>query len=576
MRPAGRQAMFILSHVGYGPAGPKAAILATPEPAEVSAMHAVTADGLELSLPDGGSPVRVPGWQTAWYRRIDLERLTEPGTYRLSCEVDGRRTVSDPFEVAAHRVQRTTVSDITSYFRSVRSTGRIERKDAHARFYGDDSGREVDARGGWLDASGDYSKFLSHLTYTRMMSPQQIPLCAWAMFTAAEALSSTHADLDTSQPTRLRDEGLHGADFLIRFRDPAGYFYTGIFDALTKKLEERVITAPLQDSVRTQRWQAAYRHGGGMAIAALAVAATQSDHGEYTSDEYMSAAVAGFEHLEHHNTEYLFDGQESAIDDYCALMAASELIAAARARGCDTDAYERAAGRRATSLVDRYRTDENGVGYLLGDVTGRPYFHAAESGLPVIALFRYAETTRDADAAATARRVGLDLLQATVARIDAVPNPFGYLRQRVQPTDQEPRDSFFYPHENETGYWWQGENANIASVAYAATRAADMDECPSQLRSRLQRLATDLVHWVVGLNPFDSCMLQGRGHGTPEYISDYQNTPGGIVNGITGGFTDESDIALMPDDATRRDQWRWVEQWIPHTGWFVLAVCALP
>jgi len=149
----------------------------------------------------------------------------------------------------------------------VRSSGEIDRKDRHARFYDDASGREVDARGGWLDASGDFSKFLSHLTYTRMMSPQQIPLCAWALMAARPELERRHPELWRAQGNRLRDEALFGADFLVRFQDPEGFFYTGIFDALTKNLDERVINAPLQDSVRTQRWQAAYRHGGGLAIA---------------------------------------------------------------------------------------------------------------------------------------------------------------------------------------------------------------------------------------------------------------------------------------------------------------------
>lgn len=112
--------------------------------------------------------------------------ITEPGTYRV--DVAGERGLvrSRPFVVGEHRLQLQTVADLLAYFRAVRSSGEIDRKDRHARFYGDTSGAEVDARGGWLDASGDFSKFLSHLTYTRMMSPQQMPLCAWAMMAARD------------------------------------------------------------------------------------------------------------------------------------------------------------------------------------------------------------------------------------------------------------------------------------------------------------------------------------------------------------------------------------------------------
>lgn len=67
-------------------------------------------------------------------------------------------------------------------------------------------------------------------------------------------------------------------------------------------------------------------------------------------------------------------------------------------------------------------------------------------------------------------------------------------------------------------------------------------------------------------------MLQGRGRNNADYSSDFPNLPGGIVNGITSGWTDENDLAFLPPDAPEGDAWRWAEQWIPHTGWFLLAV----
>ncbi|KRC47029.1 chitinase [Leifsonia sp. Root227] len=589
MEAVGSSPVVLVNHLGYDSAAPKAAIVAAPAGAVVERLRIVSAQGDERAtvdaFPTASTPEQVPGWRSAAYARFDFSELTQQGSYRAVATVDGVEVRSAPFVVAEHRIPSLVVSDVTAYFRSQRSSGEIDRKDAAARFYGDDSGRTVDARGGWLDASGDYSKFLSHLTYTRMMSPQQIPLCAWALLTAGRELREAHQAFETSQYPRLRDEGLFGADFLVRFQSDDGYFYTGIFDALTKDLDERVINAPLQDSVRTQRWQAAYRHGGGLAIAALALASTQDASGDVDADTYFASAVRGFEHLEAHNAEYLFDGQESALDDYCALLAAAELADAAAARGADAGAFLDAAARRADALTARVRRDGSGAAYLVGDVDGRPYFHAAESGLPVVALLRYADvieqragaaaTTTATDAtAAAARATAIDLIRGTIARVDAVPNPFGYLRQRVQPVGGEPRDAFFFPHENETGYWWQGENAGISSVAYAASRASIVPECDDATRERLRRLAADLTSWVGGLNPFDSCMIQGRGRNTVEYSGVYQNSPGGIVNGITGGWTDEDDIAFLPADASDGNEWRWAEQWIPHSAWFLLAVCA--
>lgn len=559
----------LIAQLGYDVAAPKAAVLVGAGSA-ASDVTLQREDGSVVDVPIGRStPVRVARWSDAAYERVDLSALREAGRFRVSARFDAVPVESELFVVEPDRLAGTIVADLTAMFRAQRSSGEIDRKDAHAKFYGDDSGRTVDARGGWLDASGDYSKFLSHLTYTRMMSPQQIPLCAWALLTAGRELRAAHPELRTSQYPRLRDEGLFGADFLVRFRDPEGYFYTGIFDALTKRLEERVITAPLQDSVRTQRWQAAFRHGGGLAIAALALASTAGAAGDHDADEYFAAAASGFDHLQEHNREYLFDGEESVIDDYCALLAAAELTAAAGVHGVDGSRFADAGRTRAASLSARLR--ESGTGtYLVGDVDGRPFFHAAEPGLPVVALLRWHEVAGDEEA----RRTAFALLEGLVDRTDAVANPFGYPRQRVQPLGGEPRDAFFFPHANETGYWWQGENAGIASFAYAASLAARSDACPPALAGRLRRLAADVTGWVTGINPFDASLLQGRGRGAVEYSSEYQNTPGGIVNGITSGWTDEDSIAFLPADAPDGEEWRWAEQWIPHSGWMLLAVCA--
>ena len=558
---------ILTSHLGYDTAGSKKAVLLHTEPTEIRSAAVVGEDGTRLELTPGPE-VTVDRWSVGAFRRLDFSSVREPGTYQVEIETADGIQRSEPFPVADKRIPATAMSDCVNYFRAVRSTGEIDRKDRAAKFYGDDSGRTVDARGGWLDASGDFSKFLSHLTYTRMMSPQQIPLCAWAFFAARDNLRANDDTLSGALGAKLRDEGLHGADFLVRFQSPEGYFYTGIFDALTKDLNERVINAPLQDSVRTQRWQAAYRHGGGLAIAALARASMAEVSGDFTQAEYLRAARRGFDHLEEHNTEYSFDGTESVIDDYCALLAATELVGAGENVVAQAES-------RARSLVGRY-ADGPGFGYLVGDVEKRPFFHAAEPGLPIIALLRFAEVCAGSPVAAQARATALALAHDAVQLNEEVANPFGLARQYVQPKGEEPRTSFFFPHGNETGYWWQGENAGICSAAYAALVVAAQPQCDDELRQRLHVLADDQVHWVLGLNPFDSCMLQGRGRNTPAYHAIFQNVPGGILNGITAGFSDEHDIDFMPPGPVAAgNAWRWAEQWIPHSGWFLLAASLL-
>ena len=75
-------------------------------------------------------------------------------------------------------------------------------------------------------------------------------------------------------------------------------------------------------------------------------------------------------------------------------------------------------------------------------------------------------------------------------------------------------------------------------------------------------------------------MLNGVGRNNPPYIYfdswEFTNAPGGISNGITGGFKDENGIDfLIPYRETGADNdWRWGEQWLPHASWYLLAVAS--
>jgi len=98
------------------------------------------------------------------------------------------------------------------------------------------------------------------------------------------------------------------------------------------------------------------------------------------------------------------------------------------------------------------------------------------------------------------------------------------------------------------------------------------------LHDSLESFATDQLNWILGLNPFDACMLEGTGHNNVEYgffgTFEYTNAPGGIVNGITSGLENEHDIDLNLTYAqTGKDyDWRWSEQWLPHATWYMLAI----
>ena len=585
-----QQRLVIASHIGYL-AGTPAHVLVRAESGTKLAAARLTwaANSADLGTPSS-TPLAitrtltpVDGWTIGNLARIDLPNTLKPGWCQVSVEFDDATTAAtQPFRIDDSHTLGAVLSDVLYYFKAVRSSGEIDRKDAHALRWDDPTGLEVDGSGGWLDASGDTSKYLSHLTYTSMMTPQQIPLCVWAMLAARDVLQASGNETISYLDDRLRDEALFGADFLTRFRAPEGYFYVGLYDGLTKQMADRQISGFLPGYSRVDRYQAAYSHGGGLAIAALARASTADDHGAFDSATYLRAAQEGFGHLEAHNLDYRWDHTESIIDDYCALLAASELIIASRRASPnptqDAADYSEAASRRARQLIARYQPGDAGKpGYLVGDSAGRPYFHAVESGLPVIALLRFSESIGDAlpDLAGQAQMTALQIMRDWVRRTDGVANPSGYPRALVQPTGEPPREQFFYPHANETGYWWQGENANISSIAAAALATARLPQCDVALAARLRQLAGDALTWITGCNPFDVCMIHGRGHGNVEYQEIWPSVPGGISNGVTSGWDDERDIAFMPIPPVDIDEaWRWGEQWIPHAGWFLLAGAA--
>ncbi len=136
------------------------------------------------------------------------------------------------------------------------------------------------------------------------------------------------------------------------------------------------------------------------------------------------------------------------------------------------------------------------------------------------------------------------------------------------------KDGFFIPHENESGWWWQGENARLASLATAAIvggRLVYPGEGAFGIKPELADFAGDQINWILGANPYGICFMHGFGEQNVPYMAamfGHGTGRGGISNGITGkeGSADGSgiDFRFHADG----NEWRWTEQWIPHTAWF--------
>ena len=491
---------------------------------------------------------------------VDFTELTKPGNYRLQIG----NTTSAKFTIAGNALFAKTFPSVLGYFKSSRADDSdVWGQDASIPVCG--TGTSANVQGGWYDASGDISKYLTHLSYTNFMNPQQIPLVAWALGWVYDQGASALAT--TGNASAVQAEALWGADYLVRVLDPSRhFFYTTVFDGWSGNVGQRQICAfSGQYGAINCNYQSSLREGGGMAIAALARAAHWGASGAFTSAQYLSAAQDAFAYLNTNGVEFDDDGKENIIDDYGGLLAAVELYATTQ-----TSTYLEAARSRTTSLVGRLGSS----GYFIADGASRPFWHGSDAGLPVVALVRYVQVETDATRRNTALQAIQTHLDYLVTVTRAVTNPYGYARQPISASAV----GFFIPHQNESEYWWQGENARLGSLAAAALLGANVLGASGTKYTDLLRFAGTQLDWILGANPYDMCFLKGFGTQNPE---DYQASKsqagtlvGGIANGITGSGDEGSGIAYGSGAAGSAENWRWVEQWLPHSAWYMVAITA--
>jgi Glycosyl hydrolase family 9/Cellulase N-terminal ig-like domain len=583
------QVRVLVDQVGYETTSPKIALIsgtAGEHPDEFALIDAASG-----KVVFSGAPVsagRVAHWGDQTYWKADFSAFHTPGHYVLRVTSRNATANSCSFGIDDNLLERTTLSNVLFYFKGQRASGDMDRADRHLPL--PDANGTVDVHGGWYDATGDYGIHLSHQNLTSYFNPQQVPLVAWTLLASYNTLKARNDDNFSEYERRLLDEGLFGADFLVRLKRPNGSFFQSIDAPGPQKLaKDRKISDPnwrtqikTNASESTERaapvaatphmYEASYRAGGGMSIAALALASTMPEDGDFTRGQYLKTAEEAFAFLEAHNAELLNDHKENILDDYCALMAATELY-----RASQKDVYREAADKRAAHLIARLITEGGFHDYWRADDGTRPFFHPSDAGLPVISLLGYAEIASPAN-----RQHALDAvkrsLQFELQTTREINNPFDYARQLVRMGNGQVRTAFFFPHDTEAAPWWQGEDARLASLAAAARTAAPFYKTDPEFKTALETYADDQLHWILGRNPFDSSMLMGSGHGNAPYMFfrsyKYTSAPGAIINGITAATSDEDGIAFNEGFAVtgKDDDWRWTEEWLPHAAWYLYAV----
>jgi hypothetical protein len=580
---------IVTNQVGYEFNKSKKAIIVAHKKMDISQFSLVDANTDSVVLT--GTPVYsgpVGKWKDFVFWTIDFSGVTRTGKYKLQAQTPAGFVSSYPFVIGDGVIEKATVSDVVYYFKGQRSSGLFDKADRHILLAGKTTDT-IDAHGGWYDATGDYGKHLSHLSFSNYFNPQQIGLTDWSLL-KTYALLSQRPGTDFRQiDRRILDEAMYGADYLTRMHVKGQSFYRSVGAPGPGKLPQDRRIGPDEGNYRIKQtkdqsftskpaahswrsYQASYRSGAGMAIAALAIASTYNVSGDYSSAAYLSAAEDAFAFLEKENPQMDYDGKENILDDYCALSAATELF-----RATHKDVYQQAAEKRAASLVNRLSSWNDYKNYWRADDKDRPFFHASDAGLPVVSLLYYYPLASSQMQVKIKEAVKASM-KFELATTREVNNPFGYSRQLVQDTLGNRRSTFFFPHGSDASPWWQGDDARLASMAAAARLAAAVFKDEPSFHNQLDSFALDQINWILGLNPFDASMLQGTGHNNPAYgffgTTEYTNAPGGIVNGITSGFENEDDIDFnLPYVQTHKDaDWRWAEQWLPHTAWYLLAV----
>ncbi|MDR0331201.1 MAG: glycoside hydrolase family 9 protein, partial [Chitinispirillales bacterium] len=206
---------ILVNNVGYEKSGAKRAV--------VQSSSAIAAAEADIIPAAGGNAVRtvplgalvaVSGWSGRNFKVADFSSFDTDGEYKIRVG----SVTSPAFSIGEKVLQAKTGADQLAFFKAYRST---DAGDKNLPIFGSD--RKVNIYGGWIDASGDEGKHISHLSYANYYNPQQIPLVAWALLHAREA-----------QPEAFGAEALAeaawGADFLLRALSPEGYFYMSVFD----------------------------------------------------------------------------------------------------------------------------------------------------------------------------------------------------------------------------------------------------------------------------------------------------------------------------------------------------------
>jgi len=444
-----------------------------------------------------------------------------------------------------------------------------------------DTGAPEDAVGGWYDA-GDLRKWMVHSN-----------LPALAFMEAHERLPWHYAEWERVDEgwSPWLIEARWGLDFMLKMQDPAtGMFFEDVGGGGNARRREgnawwyenhsgcyadnsdNHFTDNEPDSGDERPLRVQYNPVAqftSVAILARAARAYRALDGG-GSRRYAEAAERGWRLGLDPDPRFLesagvkFGGWTSVRSWRC--LAALELHRLGSLAWPEVDA---AAGR----LLENF---DPGLGFWRNEAGGaEPYRGILHSAQPLIALVGVARASPDPGRVAETREVLRRCLDRYVFPLASLTPfgvvPFGVFREPASEGDlyRPWRDGYrvrFLMPEHHRQRINHGLGGHWTSWAHAlALTGGLLDD------ARCVELAWKQLHWLVGCNPFNSCLVSGAGYNNPMPHSRFLGTfPGGFCNGFNGTADDQPRL-----DMEGQAEWNTTEYWMTPLSNMIMALSLL-
>ncbi len=472
-----------------------------------------------------------------WYLRGDFTPLQREGKFMVTMEIEGQTLNSFPFQISEDLLLNETGRPASDFFRYQRCGCRVE--GWHGSCHLDDgkmgNGSHIDVSGGWHDA-GDYNKYNG-------FTPLSVLALTWSYQMKPGYFGKWRAN--EGIPTII-EEALWGAQWLMKMQpEPgklmdrvfSGYSFWGRPENETDNICENEDDRPIEGEA-------------GACPVALAAASLSKLSSWRPDDGYLQAA----RNLWMRNRERERFLQSEAAMIICDL--------ALKASGSG-DVYMEDMEKRIAFILDSQQSE----GWF-STGQGEPFNSITQMGLPAAALAQSALETEIMKA-----DIEKGLSRYWNFSLKMASNPF-----RISTLYHGDGSTSFFHRYPDQESWYVGQNSQYLSQAWAALLAHRLTG-----NSRYRRYALSQINWVLGMNPFGLCMMEGEGRANPGVYHHRYDTipgrnrgavPGCIPNGIVR-LSPEEDIPRFDLGVSGREDYHSNEPWLPHNAFYLLAVSHL-